>query len=274
MKVREYDTYKAIYCGLCRQLGKRYGPFARLTLSYDFTFLSILAMAVDTPSPQFTQHRCPANPLKVCNMAVQDGALCFAADCAMVMLYYKVQDDLQDHGWKSRLRAALMFPFAAWAHKRAAVNAPEIEAAVAKAMARQSVLEKENCSGIDAACQPTAEALEQICMLLSDEPAQKRILGRIGYLTGRYVYLCDALDDLEDDLSRNNYNPFIAGAKADDQRMSLAIGSLYLTIGELGAAYALLPLHRYGVLLENIIDFGMKQTVDNLALQKGAAAHE
>lgn len=38
-KIIEFDTYKAIYCGLCKQLGRAFGPFARMTLSYDFAFL-------------------------------------------------------------------------------------------------------------------------------------------------------------------------------------------------------------------------------------------
>lgn len=43
MKVREYEQYKGIYCGLCRALGKEYGIFTRLTLSYDCTFFAAAA---------------------------------------------------------------------------------------------------------------------------------------------------------------------------------------------------------------------------------------
>lgn len=42
LKMAEYEHYQGIYCSLCRQLGKRYGPLARLTLSYDFTFLAMV----------------------------------------------------------------------------------------------------------------------------------------------------------------------------------------------------------------------------------------
>ena len=38
MLVREYEQYKAVYCEVCRQLGKEYGWTARFTLSYDCTF--------------------------------------------------------------------------------------------------------------------------------------------------------------------------------------------------------------------------------------------
>ena len=46
MKIKEFEIYKAVYCSLCKELGKSYGLLARLTLSYDFTFLALLNMAL------------------------------------------------------------------------------------------------------------------------------------------------------------------------------------------------------------------------------------
>lgn len=51
LRMKEYEAYKSVYCGLCKELGRRYGIFARFTLSYDFTFLAILSMAVQTNMP-------------------------------------------------------------------------------------------------------------------------------------------------------------------------------------------------------------------------------
>ena len=44
LRVREYEQYKAIYCGLCRALGKNYGVLSRLTLSYDCTLFAAAAI--------------------------------------------------------------------------------------------------------------------------------------------------------------------------------------------------------------------------------------
>ena len=41
LKVKEWEAYQGIYCGLCKQLAKRYGFFARMTLNYDFVFLAM-----------------------------------------------------------------------------------------------------------------------------------------------------------------------------------------------------------------------------------------
>ena len=42
LRLCEWEAYRGIYCGLCRTLGRRFGPLARLTLSYDFTFYATL----------------------------------------------------------------------------------------------------------------------------------------------------------------------------------------------------------------------------------------
>ena len=39
MKVKEYEAYRGLYCSLCKAMGKHFGVFSRLTLSYDITFL-------------------------------------------------------------------------------------------------------------------------------------------------------------------------------------------------------------------------------------------
>ena len=67
LRVREYETYRGVYCTLCRALGKRYGVFARLILSYDMTFFAIVRLSADGVVPSFRPGRCPFNPTKKCN---------------------------------------------------------------------------------------------------------------------------------------------------------------------------------------------------------------
>ena len=35
--VREWEAYRSVYCGLCKQMGKDYSFLTRLSLSYDCT---------------------------------------------------------------------------------------------------------------------------------------------------------------------------------------------------------------------------------------------
>ena len=40
LKCRDFDLYKATYCGLCGAMRRRYGWLAPMFLNYDFTFLA------------------------------------------------------------------------------------------------------------------------------------------------------------------------------------------------------------------------------------------
>ena len=89
-------------------------------------------------------------------------------------------------------------------------------------------------------------------------PEQSAVLERFGYLLGRFVYLCDALDDLEDDRRRRRYNPFLY---AEGEAVSAAKNALFLTTAELCDDFDLLVLHRYEGILENIVRIGLRAEV-------------
>ena len=63
LRVCELEAYKAVYCGLCRQLGQSFGLPARFTLSYDASFLALLGLALAEEKPAIAPGRCPFNPL-------------------------------------------------------------------------------------------------------------------------------------------------------------------------------------------------------------------
>ncbi len=268
LKISEYETYKSIYCGLCQQLGREYTPLARMTLSFDFTFLAALNMALAEDKPVYTKRKCPANPLKKCIMADLREIQSHCCDCAVLMLWYKLEDDLKDHGTASRLRAAALYPAARLAYRKAAQRRPELDQLIGNNMRLQAETEAACTASVDLASEPTAQVLSGLFSTLSEDPVQKRVLERLGYLLGRYVYLCDALDDLEDDREKGNYNPFLADQSAGPEQIETAIGTLYLTIAEAAKTFELLELKRFEPILANILYLGMKETVDSIVSKK------
>lgn len=54
LKVREYEEYKAVYCTLCRVIGKEYGQTSRALLNYDATFYILLCDCAESgEAPQY-----------------------------------------------------------------------------------------------------------------------------------------------------------------------------------------------------------------------------
>ncbi len=274
LKIAEYDTYKAVYCGLCKQLGRSFGPLARLTLSYDFAFLAALAMAISPDKPDMKRQACAFNPVKRCLCCQQSTELEITADVAMILLYHKLRDNLADERLPKRAGSWLLLLFAKRPYRLAAQRRPHAAAAAETAMAQQARLEAQRCDSIDLASEPTAGALAAIFAGLGDDPATVRVLERMGYFLGRYIYLIDALDDIEQDLRDNNYNPFVLhyGLLPGDTQAIAAVrrqakGVLYMTIAQIGSCYDLLELQRLGGILGNIVYLGLKNSVNTIIHQ-------
>lgn len=281
MKMREYETYRAVYCSLCKQLGRRFGLLARFTLNYDDTFLALIKMSINDESPCFEKKRCAFNPTVKCNMCTGGSAeLDFAADTAMIMLYYKIKDNLHDYPLRKKLPAALCYPFVSLAHKKACACLPEIEAAVGEYIREQAAVESKADAPIDAAAQPTANALAFLFSYGCDDETQRRVLNRLGYCIGRWVYFMDAVDDLEEDLKNKSFNPFlqsyealgIPAAERLAEIRSYAEGVLNLTAGEAAKAFELLTTYKFREILQNIIYLGTAQA-QNRVLRKEAIQH-
>lgn len=275
LRVCEYETYKAVYCGLCRQLGREYGPFSRLTLNYDFTFLALLHMSLSEDDRAFEPRRCMLNPLVKHPSLAQCPELEFSSGVAMMMFYFKALDNWNDGGFKTKLLALLCMPVSRHAYKKAAARYPKVAQILYDTISRQSELESEKCESVDLACEPTALALAGICGLLTEDAGQKRVLERFGYLLGRYIYLSDALDDLEEDERNHSYNAFLlrdkltspTGSELAEIREN-AKGSLFLTIAELMKTYELLNLRRFKPILDNIIQLGLRDTIERILMPK------
>ena len=199
-------------------------------------------------------------------------ALCDAADCAMILLWEKLKDDLQDSGFVKKLGVRLLRPFARRPYRLAAARRPELARMAQEYTAAQNALEKAGCADVDQAAEPTARLLSALLEELSGDEKQRRVLGRTGYLLGRFIYLCDALDDLEDDQKSGGYNPFLLrnaakGMTAEEIRQD-AKGSLYLTVSELGLCCDLLQLQRFAGIINNVLCLGLKGSVDQIMERK------
>ncbi len=262
LKVKEYELYKAIYCTLCRNLGKSYGFLSRLTLSYDFTFLALLEASLSDGCDCFEQKRCAFNPLKKCNYCKNSKVTEMPSAAAMIMLYYKILDNIADSKGLKKTGYLILKPLFSSAHKKAAKSHPKIEEIVSRYIENQNILEKENCRNIDRAADPTAKALSEIFMLCSDDDMQKRVLERLGYCMGRYIYLMDAVCDFEDDIKTKLYNVLISETvKTQEDAVNRTVPQIYFCINEAGKAFELLDIKKYKSILGNIIYLGLEDTL-------------
>ena len=257
LKMREYEIYRGVYCSLCRRLGKSYGFLSRLTLSYDFTFLALLDISMRDGCTYFKPGRCAFNPAKRCNYLKDGEQLDFSASAAMIMLYYKIADDIKDEKGFKKLLALIIKPVFSRAHKKAAKAFPQVEKYVSDYIKNQNALEAENCESVDRAAEPTANVMANILSLLSDDQNQKRALARLGYCIGRYIYILDAACDYKKDEKSGSYNVlrYVKG-----ERGEYVSSQLYISVNEAAKAFELLDIKKHKPILGNIIYLGLEAT--------------
>ena len=262
LKVKEYEMYKAVYCSLCRVLGKNYGIWSRFTLSYDFTFLALLNMSLTDVCDLTERKRCVCNPLKKCNYCKNDDYFKMPAAAAMIMVYYKLLDNISDEKGIKKIGYGMVRPLFAHARKKAARLFPELEKIISEYISEQSAIEKDNCAELDRAADPTAKALSKILVMCGRDEKQIRILERIGYCLGRYIYLLDAACDLPDDIKKGSYNFLKYNAEGDPREYAKKhiVPQLYFCSNEAGKAFELLDIKKYRPILGNIIYLGLEDT--------------
>lgn len=275
LKIKDYEAYKSVYCTLCTKLGRRYGILSRMTLSYDFTFFAIVRLAASKKCPGFFKGRCCFNPLKKCvKCSGNDDEFDYTCAVAMIMLYYKLKDDISDNGFLKKLLSCFLYPFGAYVHNKAKKRFPDAEACVKKAIDAQREAESEKTQSVDKASHPTAQAMAEL-ISYGFEGDTKTVLERIGYCVGRWVYISDALDDFEKDCKSGSYNTFAerCGYRCDNEQVNREIYEsakrlLNQSSDEAYIAYELLDCESFKPIIENILDCGMNDCTQKILERK------
>lgn len=260
LKIKHYEEYRGVYCSVCRTMRKRYGLISALTLSYDFTFFAIMRLCTSESPICFEQKRCPFNPAKKCNFCQgENEQLNYTVDMAMITVYYKILDNIADSGFFKKLLMYLILPIFSFYHKKAKKYCPEGDKIIGEQMKRQAEIEKNKTADIDIAADPTAEAMSVLLSLGFDGDTQ-RVLKRIGYLIGRWVYIADAFDDMEKDRKSGGYNPLLLSGKTADD----AEKALNMTAAEITAAYELLDVKSFNGIINNIVYDGLYMSMKSI----------
>ena len=269
MKVKEYEAYKGLYCSLCKAMIKHFGVLSSLTLNYDIAFLVLMRLSFLGIVPSFNQGRCPFNATKKCNFCTNgDDEFRFAASVSMMMFYHKVRDNINDSSFFKRLVMYLLLPYAYFKNKKAEKLYREAGQIIRDSMAKQSAVEKENTDSVDRAAHESADALGKILAYGIDDSEGN--IYRFGYGVGKWVYLCDAADDLKDDLKKGSYNVFInllglrKGDEVTENDLMLIERNLNLSCAFAAENFEKIKNNTLVPIAKNIIYGGTEKTMNNI----------
>jgi len=207
--IKDFILYRAVYCSICKSIQKTCGTKARIATNYDSVFLSVLLHNYLDIDFTVTKQSCILHPLRRTPMAKPDSLNKDIAAMSVLLMYHKLSDDIFDGGGAHKRIVRLAFKKG---YRKAKKTHPEFDKVIVKQYAALRELEKQNCDSIDRAADAFSVMLCKLnSLILKDKDSES--MQRLSYNVGRWIYLADALDDLEKDFKKKNYNPFIASFK-------------------------------------------------------------
>lgn len=269
LRVRENEYYRAVYCGLCRAQGKCTGQCSRMTLSYDAVFLALVRMALDKTQITVKRGRCIAHPLKKRAYVDFCEPLAYCAYAYALLVYGKCLDDINDEKGMERFKARLKKQLAKGMRKKALKKYSELDGRISDSLARLSATEKKCLPSVDVPAEHFGELLSEI-LSYGLEGADEKITKSIGKHIGRWIYITDAADDLEDDLKKGRFNPFAClydGQLLTDEQKSDVSTSLRLELLASEPAFDLIDFDGMSDIegiIKNIIYRGMPDVADRI----------
>lgn len=201
MKFKEFDVYHSYYCGLCQVLKKRSGWRGQLTLSYDMTFILMLLSSLYEPETTRGCCKCIAHPFE--KHEIRTNLLTeYIADMNVLFSYYKCLDDWDDDKKLHRLLVAKLLE--GKTRKTKELYQEKLRK-IHLLMHDLSKAEKADCQDIDLVSGLWGKVMAEIVSCREDEWADN--LRTLGYHLGKFIYLLDAYEDIEDDIKKSRYNP-------------------------------------------------------------------
>lgn len=254
LKVKEFYRYKSYYCGLCRTLKEEYGFRGRMTLSYDMAFLVLfLTSLYETPTKELQSH-CPLHPVKKIPM-LQNEISEYGAKMNILLVYFKCEDDWKDD--KSLKGIAGMHLFRKKA-KELCKDYKRQAQVIQKQLKVLAVYEEKQEETLDLAAGAFGKLMAELFVYKEDMWEQE--LRNFGFYLGKFIYIMDAYDDLEEDLKTGSYNPLKAvkkNSKDDNDYENTVQQILVMMMAEATAAFEKLPLLWDTEILRNILYSGV-----------------
>ena len=270
LKIKDFERYREYYCGLCHSLGNHHGLLGQISLSYDATFAAVLLSALYEPATYRMQSGCVLHPVGK-KKYLSNQFIDYVSDMNVLLTYYKCQDDWNDEknlvklGYGSTLKRQA---------KQVETRYPGKAAAIRLALNSIYELEKAGNTNIDKLSNAFGDIMAEILDVSSrDLDARdknrygdmwKSELRTLGFNLGKFIYIMDAFDDVEKDMKKGSFNPFMNRYKAclEDELTIREFEAyveklLMMCASDMAKSYERLPIIHETAILRNIIYSGI-----------------
>lgn len=270
LKIKDFERYREYYCGLCHSLGNHHGLLGQISLSYDATFAAVLLSALYEPVTYRMQSGCVLHPVGK-KKYLSNQFIDYVSDMNVLLTYYKCQDDWNDEKNLVKLGYGATLKRQA---KMIETRYPNKASAIKSALNIIYKLEKRADSNIDKLSNAFGDIMAEI---LDVSPADldardknrygdmwREELKIVGFNLGKFIYIMDAFDDVEKDMKKGSFNPFMDRYKAClQEELTMEEFDAYvekllmMCASDMAKSYERLPIIHEVDILRNIIYSGI-----------------
>lgn len=267
LKFREFDVYHSYYCGLCRELKKTCGRKGQLTLTYDMTFLELLLTGLYEPETRLELETCALHPLKKHEERANE-CTSYVADMNLFMAWYQCKDDWEDD---KKLKKYAMYQLLNRHCQELTKKQSEKCRVIQTAMEELSRGEKENSQDIDKMAGCFGTVLGEVFVWKKD--VWEKTLRRMGFYLGKFIYIMDAYEDIEEDREKGRFNPLMdLYEKPDFEEVCQRL--LTMMMAECCREFEKLPIIENVEILRNILYSGIWSHYNLVRKKRQERKHE
>jgi hypothetical protein len=270
LKIKDYEMFKAYYCGLCISIKNNFSNLCRMSLNYDMTFLGILIDSLESSNHKYMVTRCMAHPMQKKPKVIDNKALDYAAFCNVALVYYKLLDDYNDD---NSLNKKFISMYIKKFVKKSKEDLSPLLVNIEENIKKLSSLEKsQDMISIDELSDPFASLTAFIISYYYKNEDFYNDLYNLGYNLGRWIYIIDAFDDLKEDMKKHKFNAINKAFNAENlsyEDLIISQGNriefnLLMSANTTVEALDKLPINKNKDLLFNILQLGLMNKIETI----------
>lgn len=250
----QQGLWQTFMCGLCFSTKKAFGNVPRMFISNDVNFFNVLFHSVLDADVGIENGRCFSHPIKKRALLKTNDLTDKLAVANVLLTYWNLYDDVVDDNSRKKKAALSLFkkPYA-----KAKKQFEELDNVLDVRYNELRKYEQSDCASVDIVSHSFAQLSQEFCNLIlgdnSSEYAQT-----LCYNVGKWIYLIDALDDVEKDIKRNSYNVFVkcynvSKVKELETHFDEIQFLMYSVLNRIAQSFNDLNLTKYTCILQNVI---------------------
>jgi len=268
LKIKDYEMFKAYYCGLCISIKNNFSNLCRMSLNYDMTFLGILLDSLECSKHKYVVTKCIAHPMKKKPKVIDNKALDYAAFCNVALVYYKLLDDYNDD---NSLNKKFISMYIKKFINKSEEDLSPVLVNIEENINKLSSLERaQDIISIDELSDPFASLTAFIISYYYKNEDFYDNLYNLGYNLGRWIYIIDAYDDLKEDMEKHKFNAINKAFNTESlsyedlitQQVNRIEFNLLMSANTTVEALNRLPINKNKDLLFNILQLGLMNKIE------------